>query len=113
MAKIEKFPLTNEMMHEAEDINDELRAERFRYPKICPKCGSDNLTAEVPHVDYIRYELVDGEWVDIDENEIGGDWDAAKYHCKDCDEDFEASNENGWAVETRDLQQRLNMNGDE
>ena len=109
MKKNVEFELTPAMMREAEDMLDQLRAERFRHPKMCPKCGSDNLTAEVPHVEYIRYELIDGEWVDIDENEIGGDWDGAEYHCEDCDADFEPTNANGWTAEA--IASKRNMEG--
>jgi hypothetical protein len=32
MKKIELYPLTHEMMQGAEDVYDEERAERFKYP---------------------------------------------------------------------------------
>lgn len=109
MNKNEEYILTPAMMHEAEEMLDELRAERFRHPKMCPQCGSDNLTAEVPHVDYIRYKLINGEWVDIDENEAGGDWSDAEYHCQDCRNEFKPGPATGWAIEEIMFKRRFNI----
>ena len=93
MAKINKFPLTLEMMQDAQDIADEERAKRFKYPKMCSKCGSSNLLAIVPHITPIMFTLYQGDWIYKDgyDGDSINDWANAEYHCEDCDEDFEPS----------------------
>ena len=91
--------ITPKMMHEAEDMCDKLRAERFKYPKICPECGSDKIWAFVPNPEYIAFKLVNGNWEYHESECYDGDyhdWDNAYYHCDDCNTDFEPTNENGW-----------------
>ena len=108
MAKIKLYPLTFEMMQNAEEVCDKLRSSRFNNPSICHKCGSNHLQATMPQEDYVTYELIDGQWECVDVEAYGSaDWDNAQYYCNDCGELFKPTNANGWAAEALAFEQRL------
>ena len=91
MSEINKYELTDEMMHKAQDLID-------KNTKRCPNCKSINVMALVPCVqEMMWYDLIGRSWECDEEKSIDccyHSWKDAEYHCKDCGRKYKVREKN-------------------